>query len=254
MMRCASFATVVASISSSVGMTIPNCFSKPSCSSTSINESMPRSSSDLSAASFAGAIPTIPAICLISSCSATEIASSAREPGKVRPEFLNISAGALTRRVVQELSHQGEFRCFGHSRQNREPRPAHFRQRDLRRPGANRLLHPVERPRRCEQLHAEPLTEHPGHDSVTRQVPNIPNRPPGNRQRRQAEPTPIVGQSFQIQISRDVVRLSLVAEQGRRRRVHDEKIQLPIERLLVQVPRPGDFRSQDVVRSPLPSY
>ena len=62
-MRCASFATVVASISSSVGMTIPNCFSNPSCSSTSINESIPRSSSDLSTVSFAGAIPTMPATC-----------------------------------------------------------------------------------------------------------------------------------------------------------------------------------------------
>src|SRR6516164_2911392 len=75
-MRCASFATVVVSISSSVDMTIPHCFSNFICSSTSISESMPRSSSDWPAASFAGAIPTIPATCLISSCSAKEIASA----------------------------------------------------------------------------------------------------------------------------------------------------------------------------------
>ena len=82
MMRCASFATVVASISSSVGMTIPNCFSNPSCSSTSIKESIPRSNSDLSTASFAGAIPTIPAMCLVSSCWAVEIASARGSPAR----------------------------------------------------------------------------------------------------------------------------------------------------------------------------
>src|SRR5260370_39787426 len=91
-----------------------------------------------------------------------------REPSKVRAELVDTSAGALTRRVVQELPDQGEFWCFGHARQNREPRPAHLGQRAPRRAGANRLLQPVERTRRCEQLYAEPLPEHSGYDSVTR--------------------------------------------------------------------------------------
>ena len=247
MMRCASFATVVASISSSVGMTIPNCFSKPSCSSTSINEIHAQIQQRLVGRQLRRRHPDDTGDMLGQQLLGDRNCLSAREPSKVRPELLETSAGALTRRVVKKLAHQGEFRCFGHARQNREPRPAHFSQRNLRRPGANRLLHPVERARWSEQLYAEPLSKHPGHDSVARQVADIPDRPPGDRQRRQAEPTPIVGQSFQIQIGCDVVCLSLVAEQRCRRRVHDEKIQLPVERLLMQVPCPGDFRSQDVV-------
>ena len=211
-MRCASFATVVVSISSSVGMTIPNCFSKPICSSTSISESMPRSSSDLSAVSFAGAIPTIPATCLISSCSAMEIASSCGSPARCArnsSKFPPAPSPAAPFKNSRTKANFGALATPGKTASRDQLISAKATcdvseriacsNRSSARAGAS-----VFTPSRSPSIRAT--------TALRARCPTSPIAPQATASAGQAEPTPIVGQSFQIQIRSDVVRLSLVAE------------------------------------------